>query len=111
MGADCCGCGARFDGLSADYKRRPWLVIAINAGMLWSSRRVARLLARRHCRRTRSISSAMHLPIGVTLAAIGASLAVRARAALFVQGSHPEPDGLVGVRRDPLSLDSRHPPG
>ena len=33
MGADCCGHGARFDGLSADYKRRLWLVIAINAAM------------------------------------------------------------------------------
>lgn len=28
MGADCYGHGARFDGLSADYKRRLWLVIA-----------------------------------------------------------------------------------
>ena len=33
MGADCCGHSATFEGLSADYKRRLWLVIAINATM------------------------------------------------------------------------------
>jgi Co/Zn/Cd efflux system component len=33
MSADCCGQGATFEGLSADYKRRLWLVIAINASM------------------------------------------------------------------------------
>ena len=33
MGAECCGHGATFEGLSADYKRRLWLVIAINATM------------------------------------------------------------------------------
>ena len=33
MGADCCGVDVKFDGLSADYKRRLWLVIAINAAM------------------------------------------------------------------------------
>jgi hypothetical protein len=31
--AECCGCNVRFEGLSADYKRRLWLIIAINAGM------------------------------------------------------------------------------
>jgi Co/Zn/Cd efflux system component len=33
MGADCCSHSATFDGLSADYKRRLWIVIAINASM------------------------------------------------------------------------------
>jgi len=33
MGADCCGHTVTFDGLSADYKRRLWIVIAINAAM------------------------------------------------------------------------------
>ena len=33
MSAHCCGHTATFDGLSADYKRRLWLVIAINAAM------------------------------------------------------------------------------
>ena len=27
MGADCCGHGTTFEGLSADYKRRLWIVI------------------------------------------------------------------------------------
>jgi Co/Zn/Cd efflux system component len=31
--ADCCGCDVKFEGLSADYKRRLWIVIAINAGI------------------------------------------------------------------------------
>ena len=29
----CCGSNVKFEGLSADYKRRLWIVIAINAGM------------------------------------------------------------------------------
>jgi hypothetical protein len=33
MGADCCGSTPVFEGLSADYKRRLWAVIAINATM------------------------------------------------------------------------------
>jgi Co/Zn/Cd efflux system component len=33
MGANCCGHGTTFEGLSAEYKRRLWLVIAINASM------------------------------------------------------------------------------
>jgi Co/Zn/Cd efflux system component len=33
MSADCCGHGTTFEGLSADYKRRLWLVIALNATM------------------------------------------------------------------------------
>jgi Co/Zn/Cd efflux system component len=33
MSADCCSHGTTFEGLSADYKRRLWLVIAINATM------------------------------------------------------------------------------
>ncbi len=35
MGASCCGSGATFEGLSADYRRRLWAVIAINAGMFF----------------------------------------------------------------------------
>ena len=30
MGADCCGSSVRFEGLSADYKRCLWVVIAVN---------------------------------------------------------------------------------
>lgn len=33
MGADCCGHGASFEGVSPDYKRGLWAVIAINASM------------------------------------------------------------------------------
>ena len=33
MGADCCGHSATFEGLSADYKRRLWLVISPAEGL------------------------------------------------------------------------------
>ena len=33
MGTDCCNHRATFEGLSTDYERRLWLVIAINASM------------------------------------------------------------------------------
>ena len=33
MSASCCGHDHGFDGLSADYKRRLWAVISINAAM------------------------------------------------------------------------------
>jgi hypothetical protein len=36
MGGDCCGPETVFEGLSADYKRRLWLVIGINASCLLS---------------------------------------------------------------------------
>lgn len=29
----CCGHGAKFDGVSEDYRRRLWIVIALNALM------------------------------------------------------------------------------
>jgi len=35
MGVSCCGDESRFEGLSPDYKRRLWLVIAINAAMFF----------------------------------------------------------------------------
>ncbi len=31
----CCGSNVKFDGLSADYRRRLWIVIAINAAMFF----------------------------------------------------------------------------
>ena len=33
--AGCCNHETRFDGVSADYKRRLWAVIAINAAMFF----------------------------------------------------------------------------
>ncbi len=56
MGVDCCGCEVKFDGLSADYKRRLWLVIAINASMFLVEMAPARSQAQTRCRPTRSTS-------------------------------------------------------
>ena len=58
MGADCCSTNPVFEGLSADYKRRLWAVIAINAAMFVVEIGAGALAARRRCRPTRSISSA-----------------------------------------------------
>ena len=58
MGADCCGTTPVFEGVSADYKRRLWAVIAINATMFFVERAPARLPDRRRCKRTRSTFSA-----------------------------------------------------
>jgi hypothetical protein len=56
MSADCCGQGATFEGLSADYKRRLWLVIAINASMFFVEMAAGALADHRHFKRMRSIS-------------------------------------------------------
>jgi hypothetical protein len=48
MTADCCGSDVKFDGLSADYKQRLWLVIAINAAMFLIEMGPARWPAHRH---------------------------------------------------------------
>lgn len=55
----CCGSEVKFEGVSADYKRRLWAVIAINAGMFFvetGSGHLAGML----CKLTRWISWATH---------------------------------------------------
>ncbi len=79
----CCGhdTGA-FDGLSADYKCRLWIVIVLNAGMF------AVEMAMGHVARSQSLQADAldffgdALTYGISLAVIGASVRIRAGAAL-----------------------------
>jgi Co/Zn/Cd efflux system component len=82
MGA-CCGQNhGSFDGLSADYKRRLWIVIVLNAGMF-----VAEMVAGRMAGSQALQADALDffgdaVTYGISLAVIGSSLKVRATAAL-----------------------------
>lgn len=80
--AGCCGHGARFDGVSEDYKRRLWLVIAINA-VMFIVEIVAGHLAKSQALQADALDFlGDSLTYGISLAVIGASLRVRAKAAL-----------------------------
>ncbi|MCA8908894.1 MAG: cation transporter [Rhodospirillaceae bacterium] len=89
MGA-CCGHhdhGSRFDGMSADYRRRLWAVIAINAAMF-----VVEMTAGQLARSQALQADALDffgdaMTYGLSLAVIGASARVRAGAALAKAGS------------------------
>ena len=81
--AGCCNSNAKFDGVSADYKRRLWLVIAINAVMF-----VVEMTAG-HIAKSQALQADARdflgdaLTYGISIAVIGASLKLRATAALF----------------------------
>ena len=77
-----CGHNAVFDGISTDYKRRLWLVIAINAAM-FAVEMTAGQLARSQALQADALDFfADAMTYGISLAVIGASLKVRASAAL-----------------------------
>lgn len=81
--AGCCGHDARFDGVSEDYKRRLWLVIAINA-VMFLVEIVAGHLAKSQALQADALDFlGDSLTYGISLAVIGASLRVRANAALM----------------------------
>jgi len=80
--AGCCGEGAKFDGLSPDYRRRLWAVIAINAVMF-----IIEMTAGHYARSQALQADALDflgdaLTYGISLAVIGTSVRVRTMAAL-----------------------------
>ncbi len=80
--AGCCGHEARFDGVSADYRRRLWIVIALNAAM-FAVEMGAGQLARSQALQADALDFLGDaLTYGISLAVIGASLRVRSNAAL-----------------------------
>jgi cation diffusion facilitator family transporter len=85
VGADCCGHNARFDGLSADYKRRLWLVIAINAGMFLVEMGAGALAGSQALQADALDFFGDAATYGISLAVIGSALRVRAWAA-FAKG-------------------------
>lgn len=80
--AGCCGQDARFDGVSAEYKRRLWLVIAINAAMFGVEMTAGHLAQSQALQADALDFFADAVTYGISLAVIGASLRVRATAAL-----------------------------
>jgi Co/Zn/Cd efflux system component len=81
--AECCGANVKFEGLSAAYKHRLWLVIAINAGMFAVETAGGALAGSQALQADALDFLGDALTYGITLAVIGASVTVRARAALF----------------------------
>jgi Co/Zn/Cd efflux system component len=85
MGADCCGIGVTFEGLSADYKRRLWLVIAINASMFLVEMGAGALAGSQALQADALDFLGDSLTYGMSLAVIGAAVHVRAWTA-FAKG-------------------------
>lgn len=79
----CCDHDAKFDGLSPDYKRRLWAVIAINAGMFGVEMIAGRLAASQALQADALDFFADALTYGLSLAVIGAPLATRSKVAMF----------------------------
>ncbi len=80
--AACCARNAKFDGLSADYKRRLWIVIALNAAM-FGVEMSAGFFAQSQALQADALDFLGDaLTYGITLAVIGASVRVRTMAAL-----------------------------
>jgi Co/Zn/Cd efflux system component len=83
MSAGCCGHQAKFDGLSADYRRRLWAVIAIN-GAMFAVEMAAGALAGSQALKADALDFAADAATyGLSLAVIGAAPAVRAKAAML----------------------------
>jgi len=85
MDAGCCPTETKFDGLSPDYKRRLWLVIAINAVMFLVEMGAGALAGSRALQADALDFLGDTFTYGITLAVIGAPLRMRAMAA-FVKG-------------------------
>lgn len=80
--AGCCGHDAKFDGVSVDYRRRLWAVIFINAAMFAIEMAAGRLAASQALQADALDFFGDALTYGISLAVIGATLRVRATAAL-----------------------------
>ncbi|CRL12464.1 cation transporter [Phaeobacter italicus] len=80
--AGCCNHNARFDGVSADYKRRLWLVIAINAAMFAVEMGAGQMSGSQALKADALDFLGDALTYGISLAVIGATLRTRALAAL-----------------------------
>jgi len=83
MSADCCGDGVRFEGLSPDYKRRLWIVIAINASMFLVEMAAGALAGSQALRADALDFLGDAMTYGISLAVIGTAIQIRARAAVL----------------------------
>jgi len=87
MGADCCGTSVKFEGLSADYKRRLWLVIAINASMFLVEMGAGALAGSNALQADALDFLGDSATYGISLAVIGASIRIRAMTAIVKAAS------------------------
>jgi len=84
MSAGCgCGHGATFEGLSADYKRRLWIVIALNGGMFLVEIIAGQLAGSQALKADALDFFGDSMTYGISLAVIGASLKTRSVAAML----------------------------
>ena len=80
--AGCCGQDATFEGLSDDYKRRLWLVIALNAAMFTIEMSAGQVAQSQALKADALDFLGDALTYGISLAVIGASVRTRTNAAL-----------------------------
>ena len=80
--AGCCGQDAQFDGVSKDYKRRLWAVIAINAAMFLVEMSAGAAAGSQALKADALDFLGDALTYGISLAVIGASVRTRSLAAL-----------------------------
>ncbi|TNF21535.1 MAG: cation transporter [Rhodobacteraceae bacterium] len=80
--AGCCGQDAKFEGVSADYKRRLWAVIAINATMFGVEMTAGQLAGSQALQADALDFAGDALTYGISLAVIGTSMRTRSLAAL-----------------------------
>ena len=78
----CCGSNATFEGLSDAYKKRLWIVIALNATMFVVEMTAGQLAGSQALQADALDFLGDALTYGISLAVIGASVAVRTTAAL-----------------------------
>ena len=83
MADSCCGASVKFVGLSAEYRRRLWIVIAINAAMFVVEMTGGVLAGSQALQADALDFLGDTMTYGISLAVIGMSLRVRATAALF----------------------------
>ncbi len=82
--AGSCGCGGNttFDGLSDDYKKRLWIVIALNGIMFFVEMAAGQLAGSQALKADALDFFGDAVTYGISLAVIGATLRVRSTAAL-----------------------------
>jgi Co/Zn/Cd efflux system component len=83
MSADCCGYGTIFEGLSADYRRRLWLVITINATMFLVEMGAGALAGSQALQADALDFLGDATTYAISLAVIGTAIQIRARAAIL----------------------------
>src|SRR5882672_11275360 len=85
MGASCCGSETAFEGLSSDYRRRLWIVIALNASMFVVEMAAGALAGSQALQADALDFLGDALTYGMSLAVIGATIRARAWTA-FAKG-------------------------